>query len=96
MCTTAGWEDNASHEMLLTWCWDLDHERRLVAINFSDAPVHGYIRLPRQWLPKGEDLNLTDPLKGETFLRSRSELEKSGLFVGLEKADFHFLTVEKG
>lgn len=96
MCSTAGWVDNSSHQMLLVWCWRLDHERRLVIINFSDGSIHGYVRLPGEWLPMGENLLLIDPLKGDRFLRSRSELVQSGLFVGLEKQDFHFLRVEKG
>ncbi len=96
MCATSGWEDNPSHEMLLTWTWGLDHERRLVAINFSESSIHGYVKIRSEWLPEGEDLLLTDLLNGESFLRSRTELEESGLFVGLEKGDFHFLSIEKG
>ncbi len=96
MCATSGWEDNPSHEMLLAWYWGLGHERRLVVINFSESSIHGYVKIRPEWLPEGEDLILTDPIKGERFPRSRSELQESGLFVGIEKGDFHFLNIDKG
>jgi hypothetical protein len=96
MCHTAGWVDNPSHEMLLAWCWGLDDERRLVVINLSDSSIHGYIKMPPEWLTRGENFLLSDPLKGDSYLGSRSELETSGLYVGLEKGDFHFFRVKRG
>jgi hypothetical protein len=95
ICSTSGWADNRSHERLLAWTWCQGEERRLVAVNFSSAAAQGYVRLPTGWLPESEEIRLEDPLKGERFLRSRSETEQSGLYVGLGSGDFHFFNIAK-
>ena len=95
LCNTSGWEDNQSHENLLAWCWKLEKERRLIAVNFSFSPAQGYVKLPLNWLPKGEQIFLKDPLKGESFVRPSAHLEQSGLYVGLESGDYHFFKIDK-
>lgn len=96
ICSTQGWPDNPSHQNLLAWCWRKGEYRRLVVMNFSTSPAQGYVRLPTNWLHEGEQFLLSDPLKGENFLRSAKETDQSGLYVGLDKHDFHFFRVEKG
>lgn len=96
ICSTQGWPDNPSHQSFLAWCWRKGEHRRLVVSNFSTSPAQGYVRLPPNWLPAGEQLLLTDPLKSDSFLRSTKETDESGLYVGLNKHDFHFFRVEEG
>jgi hypothetical protein len=96
LCQTGGWPDNQSHERLLTWCWRLGEERRLIAVNFSSSPIHGYVKLPPDWLPKAEGLRFQDPIQAEQFNRSATEVESLGLYVGLEGMTFHFFRIEKG
>jgi hypothetical protein len=96
MCSIEGWPDNPSHQDLLAWCWRKGEHRRLVVTNYSTSPAQGYVRLPMNWLPSVEQFLLSDPLKGEKFFRSKTETDQSGLYVGLEKSDFHFFSVEKG
>ena len=96
MCSTEGWPDNASHRNLLAWCWRKGEQRRLVVSNYSTSSAQGYVRLPINWLPMVEQFLLSDPLKGERFLRSKEETDQGGLYVGLEKNDFHFFNVGKG
>ena len=96
MCSTKGWPDNPSHQNLTAWCWRKGEHRRLVVTNYSTSPAQGYVRLPINWLPGNEQFLLSDPLNGESFIRSATETDQSGLYVGLEKSDFHFFSVEKG
>ena len=46
LCETTGWTDNATHEQLLSWCWRAGDTRRLVVINYADAPAQARVRLP--------------------------------------------------
>ena len=96
MCPTFGWEDNHSHRNLLTWCWTMGEEKRLLVNNFSTSPAQGYVNLPSSWTNQRENVILMDPLKEEKFLQSPVVLKEKGLYVGLESGDFHFFRIEKG
>lgn len=88
-----GWPDNASHLNILAWCWELESERRLIVINFSDATSQAMVRLPwgDLW---GKAWRLSDPLSGETFDRGGDDLAMHGLFVSLPPWCRHFLRLE--
>ena len=83
LCDTTGWPDNASHEQLLSWCWRADDARRLVVVNYADAPAQARVRLPwddlanRMW-------SVQDTLGGDSFDRDGNELVADGLYVGLD------------
>jgi len=95
LCERSGWPDNATHRNVLTWCWEFDGERRLIVINFSDAPSQAMVR------PSWDDLRgrlwrFSDPLSGETFQRDGDGLVRHGLFVSLDPWRWHFLRLEPG
>jgi hypothetical protein len=93
LCERSGWMDNASHLNILTWCWEHDGERRLIVINFSDAPSQAMVRPPWEGL-RGNSWRLSDPLSGETFERDGDDLAENGLFVSLKPWRWHFLRFE--
>jgi hypothetical protein len=95
LCERNGWPDNLSHLNILTWCWEREGERRLVVINFSDAPSQAMVRPPWEDL-RGRIWRFSDPLSGETFVRDGDGLVRHGLFVSLEPWSWHFLRLETG
>jgi len=95
LCERSGWPDNSTHRNVLNWCWELDGERRLIVINFSDAASQAMVR------PSWDDLRgrlwrFSDPLSGETFQRDGDGLARHGLFVSLDPWRWHFLRLEPG
>jgi hypothetical protein len=95
LCDTYGWEDNQSHHNLLAWSWRMDEERCVVITNFYSSSAQGYVRLSSGWLPDRGEITFKDPIKGNNFLRSSSEVIRSGLYVELGAGDFHFFWVER-
>jgi hypothetical protein len=91
LCDRSGWQDNASFENLLAWCWRKGEERRLVVINYSDTPSQGRVRLPWQDLD-GRVWSLKDLFSGSMYERVGKEMIEPGLFVDLEPWGFHFLS----
>jgi hypothetical protein len=94
MCETQGWPDNPSHKGLLSWCWRLGEERRLIVVNFHSSPAQGRVRLPMNWLPGSRQFLCRDPITGESYLRSTDEVKTSGLYVGLREWGSHFFRAE--
>jgi hypothetical protein len=95
MCETRGWSDNPSYKRLLAWCWRKGKERRLIAVNFTSEPAQGLVKLPVNWLPKGENFVCLDPLKGDKYKRPTADTSTAGLHVELKKWDYHFFRVVK-
>ena len=83
LCDTTGWPDNASHEQLLSWCWRADDARRLVVVNYADAPAQARVRLPWDDLAN-RTWSVQDTLGGDSFDRDGNELVADGLYVGLD------------
>jgi hypothetical protein len=75
-----GWPDNHSAENLLAWTWSEGVNRRLVVVNFSDAPAQGRVRLPWNDLT-GRTWTLVDQLDGTSYERNGTELQSDGLYV---------------
>ena len=92
-CT--GWPDNNSAQQLIAWCWEAGDTRRLVVVNYADAPAQARIHLPWPQL-HGEEWELSDQLSDVQFTRDGDELAGDGLYVGLDPWAFHFLAFEPG
>ncbi len=92
LCDATGWPDNASHEQLLTWCWRAEDARRLVVVNYADAPAQARVRLPWDDLA-GRSWSLQDALGGESFDRDGSELASDGLYVALDPWQSYLLAL---
>ncbi len=95
LCERSGWPDNASHRNILSWCWELGAERRLIVLNFSGTPSQALVWLPWDDL-RERAWRFSDPLAGETFERDGGDLADRGLFVSLEPWRWHFLGLESG
>jgi len=82
LCEPEGWPDNASFQNLLTWAWQKDPERCLIAVNFSDHPIQARVRFP--WADIGGGTwRLTEAFSGAECERQGDELAQSGLYVEL-------------
>ena len=90
ICDITGWPDNQSHENLLAWRWSYNGERRLIIVNISDSYADGLVTLPMKWLPREKQILFYDPLKYQNYLRESAEIANSGLYVRLDKYDYHF------
>jgi len=75
-----GWPDNHSADNLLAWTWADGASRRLVVVNFSDAPAQGRVRLPWSDLA-GRTWNLVDLLDGASYDRDGTDMTNEGLYV---------------
>jgi hypothetical protein len=91
LCDCSGWPDNPSWQQLIAWCWASDGARHLVAVNYSDAPAEGRVRLPWSDLA-GRDWQLTDRLSATQFTRGGDEIASQGLYVALDPWAAHFLS----
>jgi hypothetical protein len=93
-CERYGWPDNQSFRNVGAWCWQYDADRWLAVVNWSDQPAQAMIRLPWADLA-GESWRLVDPLNGDVFARSGSDLVDAGLYVALNSFGLHLLTFEQ-
>ncbi len=96
MCMIVGWQDNRSYQNLLAWTWRQGKERRLIIVNFTSVPAQGLVKLPADWLPKGETFFCLDPLRGDKYQRSTAQVNTSGLHVELKEWGYHFFRVVEG
>ncbi|UCB52717.1 MAG: hypothetical protein JSV10_01090, partial [Candidatus Zixiibacteriota bacterium] len=78
------------------WCWNQGDERRLIVTNYSDIPSQGYVHLSDDWLPESEKFLCLDVFKDESYVRNTSEVQTSGMYVGLDERGFHFFRIERG
>lgn len=70
---------------LLAWKWTSDDEKLLVVVNYSDATGAGAVVLnDAQPIQGNNSIPVTDLLTGQTWERSASELQSSGLFVVIQ------------
>jgi hypothetical protein len=93
LCEQEGWPDNQSFRNIVSWSWDANGLRYLIAINLSDCKSESRIRAPWTDL-RGKTLRLDDLLSGERYSpRDGSEIVDQGLFVDLDPWESYFLSV---
>ncbi len=90
LCEQSGWPDNDSYRNIVSWCWRMGDERRVIGLNLSESRAQGHIHLPWDDLA-GRSWRLTDTFTGETYERAGDEMIVPGLFVDLEPWGFHLL-----
>jgi hypothetical protein len=83
-----GWPDNRSAERLAAWTWASAERRHLVAVNLSDEPADGRVRLPD--VGPGA-IVMTDVLSGERYDRDGATIAADGLYVALPPHGIHLL-----
>jgi hypothetical protein len=89
LCERSGWPDNHSYENLVAWSWIKDDDRRLIAINLSDAAVQARVRVPWQEV-RTETWHLIDVLSNQGYERDGNEMADSGLYVELQPWSYSF------
>lgn len=95
LCEQQGWPDNQSFRNVVSWCWETDGRRYLIAINLSDGKSESRIRAPWSDL-RGQTLRLDDLLSGKRYSpRDGSEIVDQGLYVDLDPWEYYFLSVAK-
>jgi Alpha amylase, catalytic domain len=87
-----GWPDNQSAERLLAWTWTSGADRRLVVVNYSDAPAQARVRLPWDDLA-GRSRLFVDLMDGSAYERDGDELGAAGLYVDRPGWGFHLFRV---
>jgi hypothetical protein len=93
LCEQEGWPDNQSSRNIVSWCWETDGQRYLIAINLSDWASDSRIRVPWDDL-RGETLRFDDLLSAKRYTpRNGSEIVDQGMYVKLEPWEFNFLSV---
>jgi alpha amylase-like protein len=78
----SGWDGNDMWQSLIAWGWRNDRPRKLVVVNFGDAPAAAHVSLPWDDL-RGRDWILDDDANGQRYERSGDDL-RDGLYVALE------------
>ncbi len=96
MCDIFRCSTNATYRNLLAWCWRIHDHRRLIVVNLSSDRAVGMLKMPPDWLPTGEPLLFSDPIKGDRYIRSNMQVSTTGLYVELPGRDYHFFKVLKG
>jgi glycosidase len=93
LCEQEGWPDNQSFRNIVSWCWETDGQRYVIAINLSDWSSDSRIRMP--WNDfRGETLRFDDLLSAKRYTpRDGSEIVDRGMYVKLEPWEFNFLSV---
>ena len=86
---TSGWPDNQTHEDLVTWCWDGDEHRHVVAVNLSAHAAQGVVHLPWDVLHSGR-WSLAEVLEDTTYVFDAAG-GADGLFVDLGPWRWHVL-----
>ena len=92
LCERSGWPDNRSHMNILSWCWVMEEERRIIVVNFSEATAQAHVHVAWDDL-RGRSWRLADVLSGVTYDRSGDEMRDSGLYVDLGPWGIHFFSL---
>jgi hypothetical protein len=82
---------DGTSDKLFVYEWRSDEAWRLVAVNLSDAPAQGIVRL--QGVGK-RDIALIDVLDGTKYLRKGGDLAQQGLFIRRDAYQAHLFDVQ--
>ena len=88
---TSGWPDNSSHDHLVTWCWEGEDSRHVVAVNLSSGSAQGLIHLPWDVTRRGR-WRLAEVLEDTAYEFDAGD-GADGLFVDLDPWRWHVLEI---
>jgi hypothetical protein len=93
ICEQEGWPDNQSFRNMVSWCWEIEDRRYVIAINLSDWNSQARIRMP--WIDiRGQTLCFDDLLSGQKYSpRDGTETVDQGLYVELGPWAFNLMSV---
>lgn len=93
LCEQEGWPDNQSFRNIVSWCWEKDSHRYLIAINLSDWTSDSRIRTPWSDL-RGQELRFDDLLSAKRYApRDGSAIVDQGMYIKLEPWEVNFLSI---
>jgi len=81
------WESNHTFTNILAWQWELNSQRCLVAVNYSDTISSCRIKLDVRNYP--ETFEIKDLLNNQTYYRLAEEVYHIGLYVELKPYQAH-------
>jgi hypothetical protein len=76
----AAWEGNWSSDSFISFAWELDDERLLVAVNYSSSQAQCYVKLPFANLADAR-WQLQDLMGDAVYEREGSDLHGHGLYL---------------
>jgi hypothetical protein len=83
------WEGNWTCDCFIAFAWQSAiGERLLIVVNYADNASQCHVRLPFTDLA-GKSWRLHDALRGQSFDRDGDSLQSHGLFVDLDRWQFH-------
>ncbi|MEW6196445.1 MAG: alpha-amylase family glycosyl hydrolase [Bacteroidota bacterium] len=83
----SSWEGNYTHHNILAWEWNYNTSKRIVVINYSDSLSTCRLKLDTRGYP--ENVDITDLLDDQIYLRSSEEVFHTGLYVELKPWQSH-------
>ena len=89
LCERNGWPGNQSCQNLVAWSWIKDDDRRLIAVNLSDAVVQARVQVPWKEV-RAKSWHLMDLLSDVSYDREGNEMADSGLYVELQPWSYSF------
>ncbi len=89
LCERNGWPGNQSCQNLVAWSWVKDDDRRLIAVNLSDAVVQARVQVPWKEV-RAKSWHLIDVISDVSYDREGNEMADSGLYVELQPWSFSF------
>ena len=89
VATRSAWEGNHSNEAFIVYVWDdVDSERRLVVVNYSDHDSQCYAPIP--WNETGQELmRFQDTMGPAVYDRELVDLRQRGLYLDLPPWGYH-------
>jgi hypothetical protein len=88
LCDADGWPDNNSHVNLVAFSWELNNDRSLIVVNYSEYSVQGKVRLNWNDISRSR-WDLIDEFVDKAYNRSGDEMQSAGLYVELPPWGYH-------
>jgi len=85
-------EGDESHRNLLAWLWRYAVQFKIVVVNYSPNPAHGWLKLVLP-LESRDRVIFRDELTGKTYNPAPNEMTNRGLYVDLNPYQAHLLDV---
>ena len=73
---------------LVAFGWELNNDRCLIVVNYSEYPAQGKVRLNWNDISRNR-WELTDEFNAKTYNRSGDEMQSTGLYVELPPWGYH-------
>lgn len=86
-------QGNTDHPNLLAWYWQYERHFKIIAVNYSQEPTQGWLKLP-QMSESTEEVSLGEELTGTTKSYRLKHMESRGLWVELKPWESTILEID--